>query len=139
MAFGFVNVPALVGIGRYNVTLELPSSGGLYPTSVVTYRGSEVGRVTSVDVAHDGVNAVLKLDSSTTIPSDVRAEVPGSAVGEQFVQLIPATDDSDAATLRAGDVIGVDRVQAPPKSAACSTRPTGRCRRSRRRTSHRRR
>ena len=38
MAFGFVNVPALVGMGRYNVTLELPSSGGLYPTSVVTYR-----------------------------------------------------------------------------------------------------
>ena len=45
MAFGFVNVPALLGIGRYNVTLELPSSGGLYPTSVVTYRGSEIGRV----------------------------------------------------------------------------------------------
>ena len=40
MAFGFVNVPALVGIGRYNVTLQLPASGGLYPTSVVTYRGS---------------------------------------------------------------------------------------------------
>ena len=39
MAFGFVNVPALFGIGRYNVTLELPASGGLYPTSVVTYRG----------------------------------------------------------------------------------------------------
>ena len=30
MAFGFVNVPALVGIGRYNVTLQLPASGGLY-------------------------------------------------------------------------------------------------------------
>ena len=116
MAFGFVNVPALVGIGRYNVTLELPSSGGLYPSSVVTYRGSEVGRVTSVDVTRDGVQAVLKLDSSTKIPSDVRAEVHSrSAVGEQFVQLIPATDDSDAATLRAGDVIGVDRVQVPPE------------------------
>jgi phospholipid/cholesterol/gamma-HCH transport system substrate-binding protein len=116
MAFGFVNVPALVGIGRYNVTLELPSSGGLYPSSVVTYRGSEVGRVTSVDVTRDGVQAVLKLDSSTKIPSDVRAEVHSrSAVGEQFVQLIPATDASDAATLRAGDVIGVDKVQVPPE------------------------
>jgi phospholipid/cholesterol/gamma-HCH transport system substrate-binding protein len=116
MAFGFVNVPALVGIGRYNVTLELPSSGGLYPSSVVTYRGSEVGRVTSVDVTRDGVQAVLKLDSSTKIPSDVRAEVHSrSAVGEQFVQLIPVTDASDAATLRAGDVIGVDKVQVPPE------------------------
>ena len=136
MAFGFVNVPALLGIGRYNVTLELPASGGLYPTSVVTYRGSEVGRVTSVDVTRDGVQAVLKLDSSTKIPSDVRAEVHSrSAVGEQFVQLIPATDDADVATLRAGDVIGVGQGRrSPPKSAACSTRPTGRCRRSRRTT-----
>jgi len=50
MAFGFVNVPALFGIGRYNVTVELPTSGGLYPTSVVTYRGTEVGKVTSIDV-----------------------------------------------------------------------------------------
>jgi len=36
MAFGFVNVPALLGVGRYTVTVELPASGGLYPTSVVT-------------------------------------------------------------------------------------------------------
>ncbi|MGO4447127.1 MCE family protein [Mycobacterium sp. 2YAF39] len=119
MAFGFVNVPALVGIGRYNVTLELPSSGGLYPSSVVTYRGSEVGSVTSVDVTRDGVQAVLKLDSSTKIPSDVTAEVHSrSAVGEQFVQLIPAAEKagaSDAATLRAGDVIPVNKVQVPPE------------------------
>ena len=73
MAFGFVKVPALLGIGRYNVTVELPASGGLYPTSVVTYRGSEIGRVTSIDVTPDGVRAVLKLDSSTPVPSDVYA------------------------------------------------------------------
>ena len=90
MAFGFVNVPALLGIGRYNVTLELPASGGLYPTSVVTYRGSEIGRVTSIDVTRDGVRAVLKLDSSTPVPSDVSAAVHSrSAVGEQFVELTP--------------------------------------------------
>ena len=50
MAFGFVKVPALFGIGRYTVTVELPASGGLYPTSVVTYRGTEIGRVKSIDV-----------------------------------------------------------------------------------------
>jgi phospholipid/cholesterol/gamma-HCH transport system substrate-binding protein len=43
MAFGFVRVPALLGIGRYTVKVDLPASGGLYPTSVVTYRGSEIG------------------------------------------------------------------------------------------------
>ena len=68
MAFGFVKVPALLGIGRYTVTVDLPASGGLYPTSVVTYRGTEIGRVTSVDVTRDGVRAVLKLDSRQRFP-----------------------------------------------------------------------
>src|SRR3954451_848291 len=75
MAFGFVKVPALLGIGRYEVTLQLPAAGGLYPTSVVTYRGSEIGRVTSVDVTRDGVRAVLRLDSDTKVPANVSASV----------------------------------------------------------------
>src|ERR1700716_952095 len=85
MAFGFVNVAALLGFGRYHVTLELPSSGGLYPTSVVTYRGSEIGRASSIDATRDGVRADLKLQSSTKVPSNVSAAVHSrSAVGEQF-------------------------------------------------------
>lgn len=115
MAFGFVNVPALLGIGRYNVTLDLPSSGGLYPTSVVTYRGSEIGRVTSIDVTPDGVRAILKLQSSTKIPSDVSAAVHSrSAVGEQFVELSPRSESDDSRPLRDGDVIPVERTQVPP-------------------------
>src|SRR6478672_7521898 len=73
MAFGFVNVPALLGFGRYHVTLELPSSGGLYPTPVVTYRGSEIGTCPSIDVTPDGVRAALRLQSSAKAPSDVSA------------------------------------------------------------------
>ena len=114
MAFGFVNVPALLGIGRYNVSLELPASGGLYPTSVVTYRGSEIGRVTSIDVTETGVRAVLKLNSSTKIPGDVTAAVHSrSAVGEQFVELTAKSGDT-AAPLRDGDVIPAGRTQIPP-------------------------
>src|SRR6476660_1960575 len=97
MAFSFANVPALFGIGRYNVPLELPSSGGLSPSSVVTYRGSEIGRVKSIDVTSEGVRAVLKLESSTKVPSDVSAAVHSrSAVGEQFVELSPSGGDGDA-------------------------------------------
>ena len=115
MAFGFVNVPALLGIGRYDVTVDLPASGGLYPTSVVTYRGSEIGRVTSIDVTRDGVRAVLKLDSATKVPSDVSAAVHSrSAVGEQFIQLIPGPSGDTTAPLADGDVIPVGRVQVPP-------------------------
>src|SRR4051794_39902624 len=90
MAFGFVNVPALMGIGRYTVTVELPSSGGLYPTSVVTYRGTEVGRVSSIGVPRDGVRAELTMNSDPPVPADVTAAVHSrSAVGEQFVELTP--------------------------------------------------
>jgi phospholipid/cholesterol/gamma-HCH transport system substrate-binding protein len=103
----------LFGIGRYTVTVDLPASGGLYPTSVVTYRGTEVGRVKSIDTTRDGVRAVLTLNSATSVPADVSAAVHSrSAVGEQFLELTPAS----AATtpkLRDGDVIPVGRVRIP--------------------------
>ncbi|AKK29355.1 MCE family protein [Mycobacterium sp. EPa45] len=113
MAFGFVNVPALFGIGRYNVTVELPTSGGLYPTSVVTYRGTEVGKVTSIDVTRTGVRAVLKLNSDTPISAPVTAAVHSrSAVGEQFLELTP--QPGAGTTLHDGDVIPAAEVQTPP-------------------------
>jgi phospholipid/cholesterol/gamma-HCH transport system substrate-binding protein len=116
MAFGFVKVPALLGIGRYDVTLELPATGGLYKSSVVTYRGDEIGRVNSIDVTGDGVKANLDLDSDVSIPSDVTAAVHSrSAVGEQFVELTPAPDPAarNVPPLRDGDVIPAGRVQVP--------------------------
>jgi phospholipid/cholesterol/gamma-HCH transport system substrate-binding protein len=83
---------------------------------VVTYRGSEIGRVTAIDVTPDGVRAVLKLQSSTKVPSDVTAAVHSrSAVGEQFVELSPRGGDGDKIRpLGDGDVIAVDRTQIPP-------------------------
>jgi phospholipid/cholesterol/gamma-HCH transport system substrate-binding protein len=112
MAFGFVKVPALFGIGRYTVTVDLPASGGLYPTSVVTYRGTEIGRVKSIETTRDGVQAVLVLNSATEVPSDVVAAVHSrSAVGEQFLELTPSS--ANAQKLRDGDVIPVGRVQIP--------------------------
>jgi phospholipid/cholesterol/gamma-HCH transport system substrate-binding protein len=115
MVFGFVNVPALFGVGRYTVTVDLPASGGLYPTSVVTYRGSEIGRVKSVETTRDGVQAVLVLNSETPVPSDASAAVHSrSAVGEQFLELTPeAGAAGNTANLREGDVIPVNRVQIP--------------------------
>jgi phospholipid/cholesterol/gamma-HCH transport system substrate-binding protein len=113
MAFGFVKVPALLGIGRYTVTVDLPASGGLYPTSVVTYRGTEIGRVSSIGVTRDGVRAVLTLNSDTKIPSDVLAAVHSrSAVGEQFLELTPGAG-ANAPPLRDGDVIPVGKAQIP--------------------------
>ncbi len=113
MAFGIVNVPALLGYGRYTVSLDLPTSGGLYESSVVTYRGDEIGRVTGIGVTEDGVRATLTLKTSTPVPADVSAAVHSrSAVGEQFVELIPDADGGPA--LRDGDVIPVGKVSVPP-------------------------
>jgi phospholipid/cholesterol/gamma-HCH transport system substrate-binding protein len=112
MAFGFVKVPGLLGIGRYTVTVDLPASGGLYPTSVVTYRGTEIGRVKSIDVTRDGVRAVLTLNSDTPVPADVSAAVHSrSAVGEQFLELTPQGAGTDK--LRDGAVIPVGKTQIP--------------------------
>lgn len=113
MAFGFINVPALMGIGRYHVTVDLPATGGLYPTSVVTYRGTEIGRVESVRVTATGAVADLKLNSDTPIPADVAAAVHSrSAVGEQFLELTPKGDDGGR-MLAEGDRIPAADVTIP--------------------------
>jgi phospholipid/cholesterol/gamma-HCH transport system substrate-binding protein len=91
MAFDFMKLPStLFGIGEYNVTVELPQSGGLYQTSVVTYRGTDVGKVKSIEVTATGVRVVLAMKSGTPVPADVQASVHSrSAIGEQFVELTP--------------------------------------------------
>lgn len=112
MATQYVGAPALVGIGRYNVTVQLPTTGGLYPHANVTYRGTTVGEVSSVRLTPDGVDAELSIDSSYRIPADVEAQVKSvSAIGEQYVDLIPRTSSEPA--LVNGDVIPVDRTSVP--------------------------
>lgn len=94
MLFAYMQVPTLLGVGRLAVTLELPESGGLYRFSNVTYRGVQVGKVTSVNLTENGAEATLSLETSPKIPADLRAEVLSvSAVGEQYVDLRPNTDD----------------------------------------------
>lgn len=112
MFFGYMKVPAMAGIGRYEVTVELPRAAGLYASGNVTYRGTEVGRITSIRLTKTGVAAVLSLRSDVAIPSDLDAQVHSqSAVGEQYVTLLPR---HDSAALKDGDVIPADRVTVPP-------------------------
>ena len=54
MVFTYMQVPTLLGIGRINVTLELPAAGGLYRFSNVTYRGVQIGKVTEVKLTENG-------------------------------------------------------------------------------------
>jgi phospholipid/cholesterol/gamma-HCH transport system substrate-binding protein len=93
MVLFYVQAPTLLGIGRMTVTLELPAAGGLYRFSNVTYRGVQVGKVTSVGLTPTGAKAIMSLGTSPKIPADLTAEVRSvSAVGEQYVDLRPRTD-----------------------------------------------
>ncbi|KUH76320.1 virulence factor Mce family protein [Mycolicibacterium novocastrense] len=105
----YLQLPAAVGIGTYRATADFVAAGGLYENANVTYRGVTIGRVESVGLSDDGVVAKMRLNSGTPVPENVTATVKSvSAVGEQYIDLVPPPDASSA-TLRDGSNIGVDR------------------------------
>jgi phospholipid/cholesterol/gamma-HCH transport system substrate-binding protein len=110
---GYVKLPAMFGVGRYKVTVELARAAGLYPAGNVLYAGTTVGRVESVGLTDSGhVAAVLSLEDGAKIPSDLVAEVHSfSALGEQFLSLVPRNTKS--APLKNGDVIPMKDTTVP--------------------------
>ncbi|MBW0015716.1 MCE family protein [Mycobacterium sp.] len=105
----YLQVPSLVGIGRYELKAELPASGGLYPTANVTYRGITIGKVTDVEPTETGAEATMSIDSRYKIPIDAVANVHSvSAVGEQYLDLVsagnPGKDLSPGQTITKGTV-----------------------------------
>lgn len=108
----FLHLPAKMGLGTYKVNAEFVAGGGLYPNANVTYRGVTIGRVEQVGLNHDGVVANMRLNSNTPVPDNVTATVKSvSAVGEQYVDLVPPAPPSTASTsmLANGATIGADR------------------------------
>jgi virulence factor Mce-like protein len=112
MVFAYMQVPTLLGIGRITVKMELPASGGLYRFANVTYRGVQVGKVTAMDVSRNNATATLSLGTSPKIPADLVAEVRSvSAIGEQYVELLPRTDSPPY--LKDGSVITMSNTKIP--------------------------
>lgn len=112
MVLVYMQTPTLLGIGRITVKLELPASGGLYRFSNVTYRGVQVGKVTEMDVSRTQATATLSLATSPKIPADLEAEIRSvSAVGEQYVELMPRTDSPPY--LQDGSVIAMSDTRIP--------------------------
>ncbi len=90
MAIFYLRLPATFGLGTYAVSADFVAGGGLYKNANVTYRGVAVGRVESVGLNPNGVTAGMRLNSGTSIPSNVTATVKSvSAVGEQYIDLVP--------------------------------------------------
>lgn len=97
----------------YTVSVHLKESGGLFEHGEVTYRGFTVGRVQDLEFRTDGVTAVLAIRNKWKIPSDdLTAEVhKRSAVGEQYLDLVPKTNDGPF--LADGSVIDVGATSTP--------------------------
>ncbi|MCV7028059.1 MlaD family protein [Mycobacterium sherrisii] len=105
----YLQVPSLMGIGRYTLKADLPASGGLYPTANVTYRGITIGKVTAVEPTTHGAEATMSIDSQYKIPVDAVANVHSvSAVGEQYLDLVstgnPGKYLADGQTITKGTV-----------------------------------
>ena len=76
MTIFYLRLPAALGIGTYRVTANFVAGGGLYKNANVTYRGVEVGRVESVGLTNNGVDAVMRLNTGTVVPKMLQNCVP---------------------------------------------------------------
>lgn len=81
-------------LGRgITVQATLPSSGGLFEGSEVTYRGVKVGKVSAMNATAEGVTLDLALQDGTELPLDSPMYVHNlSAVGEQYLDFEPPDD-----------------------------------------------
>lgn len=79
----------------YTVVAHFQDSGGIYAGAEVSYRGVKIGTVDEMVVTDDGVDVHLGVDKDyDNIPLDTLAVVGNrSAVGEQYVELQPQTNE----------------------------------------------
>lgn len=98
---------------RYTVAAIFEDAGGVFTNQEVTYRGVTVGQVGELSVVDEGVQIDLLINAETKIPEEgVEARVMfKSAVGEQFVDLLPATDSEPY--LEDGDEIPLAQTSIP--------------------------
>jgi len=92
-------------LGRgLTVHATLPSSGGLFEGSEVTYRGVKIGRVSRMTATEEGISLDLALKDGTRLPVDAPMYVHNlSAVGEQYLDFEPDGDGGPYA--ESGDVL----------------------------------
>ena len=104
---------------RYSVYAEFKDAGGVFTDQEVTYRGITVGQVGNMEVTDTGVKIELKIDKTfDQIPKeDIEARVMfKSAVGEQFIDLLPGTDEEPY--LQDGDRIPQEQTSIPVSTQA---------------------
>jgi phospholipid/cholesterol/gamma-HCH transport system substrate-binding protein len=95
-----------------DVTVQMPSAGGLYAGAGVTYRGVQVGTVSALSLGTGEVSVRLSIDQGERIPDSGRVYVKElSALGEQYLDLQPS--GAGGPLLQDGTVIPASRVVLP--------------------------
>src|SRR5688572_16723332 len=94
LAYGMATQVLAILQDRYKVYAFFPDAGGVFTNQEVTYRGVTVGQVGEMSVVDDGVKIELLIEDGYDIPAEgTEARVMfKSAVGEQFVDILPAGD-----------------------------------------------
>ncbi|WP_375502963.1 MCE family protein [uncultured Jatrophihabitans sp.] len=89
----------ILGNDGCTVKANFPDSGGIFTNAEVTYRGVTVGKVGTMRLIRNGVQVDLQLDdcNAPRVPINSKAVVANrSVVGEQYVNLIPASGSGQA-------------------------------------------
>ena len=91
----YARLDQLVRDDTYTVVAHFAESGGIFAGGEVTYRGVKIGQVEQLELTGSGVDVHLGIeDSFDSIPADAIALVGNrSAVGEQYVELQPQSDE----------------------------------------------
>lgn len=91
----YARLDRLIRDDTYTVVAQFADSGGIFAGGEVTYRGVKIGQVERLELTDGGVDVHLGIDNDfDTIPADAIALVGNrSAVGEQYVELQPQTDE----------------------------------------------
>ncbi len=89
VALQYSDIKSAAGIGHYKVSAQFGDISGLYPRALVTYRGVDVGKVTSVEVTADGARVNMDINNGVHVPKDATLAINStSAIGEQFVDFV---------------------------------------------------
>ena len=109
----YARLDRLLYDSAYTVNAHFAQSGGIFTGAEVTYRGVKVGTVETMKLTDEGVDVLLSVDNKhDKIPADSIALVGNkSAVGEQYVELQPQTDEGPY--LKDDSEIETDQTQIP--------------------------
>ncbi|CAN5126964.1 hypothetical protein BH23ACT9_BH23ACT9_14090 [soil metagenome] len=94
--------------GGYRITAAFVDANGLRPGDVAIVAGIPAGRVLSIDIVEDHVEALIQMDGGVELPDTTRAEITlRTLVGKRAIAL--DTGNVFTSLLEDGDMIPIER------------------------------